>query len=275
MAGQSAKVTRSAGFGQQYLLRSLKDNYACTLMAWVHCCIRFGNARHASVFPLRRDSLVETDHLVQVNRLCDSFIQSTEALGATAVSTGAHLLLAGHRAQLSNWPSGTTRLIHRTANDCRANFMRLDWRIARLDCAKLQVAQRSHPETTTNQSMKHLAVAAALILCSFQAAACPLSEALSSRYGISFSGFETPIPAATAPDMTDSGSFIRVAVRDNSKVADGFRHTIVMNTKTKKAWVLRTGGFASVYDWFGPVDARHVPLQNCGSDHMPAAIRAS
>jgi len=108
MAGQSAKLTRSAGFGQQYLLRSLKDNYACTLMAWVHCCIRFGNARHASVFPLRRNSLVETVHLVQVNHLCDSFIQSTEALGTTAVSAGAHLLLAGHRTQLSNWPSGTT-----------------------------------------------------------------------------------------------------------------------------------------------------------------------
>ena len=120
--------------------------------------------------------------------------------------------------------------------------------------------------------MKNLA-AAALILCSLQAVACPLSDAISTRYGISFSGFKTPIPAATAPDMTDSGSFIRFAVRDNSKVADGFRHTIVMNTKTKTAWVLRTGGFASVYDWFGPVDARHVSIQNCRSDHMSANIR--
>jgi hypothetical protein len=125
-----------------------------------------------------------------------------------------------------------------------------------------------------NQSIKNLATATALILCSLQAVACPLSEALSTRYGISFSGFKTPIPAATAPDMTDPGSFIRVAVWDNSKVADGFRHTIVMNTKTKTAWVLRTGGFASVYDWFGPVDARHVPLQNCRSDHMSADLRA-
>jgi len=121
--------------------------------------------------------------------------------------------------------------------------------------------------------MKNLA-AAALILCSLQAVACPFSDAISTRYGISFSGFKTPIPAATAPDMTDPGSFIRVAVRDNSKVADGFRHTIVMNTKTKKAWVLRTGGFASVYDWFGPVDAQHVSIQHCRSDHMPADLRA-
>ena len=152
--------------------------------------------------------------------------------------------------------------------------MCLDWGIARLDCAELQVSQRSRPETTTNKLMKSPAVAAALILCSVQAVACPLSEALSTRYGISFAGFDTPIPAATAPDMTDAGSFIRIAVRDNSKVSDGFRHTIVMNTRTKKAWVLRTGGFASVYDWFGPVDAHHVSIRNCRSDHMPADLRA-
>jgi hypothetical protein len=274
MIGQSAKLMRSGGFGQQYLLRPLEDDYASTLMARVHRCIRSGNARHASVFPLRWNSLVETAHLVQVNHLCDSFIQSIEALGTTAVSTGAHLLLARRRTRFGNRPTGTTRFIHRTANYCRANFMRLDWRIARLDCAKLQVSQCSHPDTTTNEFMKHLAVAAALILCSLQAVACPLSDALSTRYGISFSGFKTTIPAATAPDMTDSGSFIRVAVRDNSKVADGFRHTIVMNTRTKQAWVLRTGGFASVYDWFGPVDAHHAPVQNCRSDHMPADLRA-
>jgi hypothetical protein len=164
--------------------------------------------------------------------------------------------------------------IHRIANGCRASLMCLNWHVASLDCAKLQISRRSRPTLTTNQFMKHLAVAAALILCSAQAVACPLSDAISTRYGISFSGFKTPIPAATAPDMTDPGSFIRVAVHDNSKVADGFRHTIVMNTKTKTAWVLRTGGFASVYDWFGPVDAQHVPLQNCGSNHMPADLRA-
>ena len=163
--------------------------------------------------------------------------------------------------------------IHRIANGCRASLMCLNWHVASLDCAKLQISRRSRPTLNTNQFMKHLAVAAALILCSAQAVACSLSDALATRYGISFSGFKTPIPAATAPDMTDSGSFIRVAVRDNSKVADGFRHTIVMNTKTKKAWVLRTGGFASVYDWFGPVDARHVSIQNCRSDHMSANIR--
>lgn len=254
--------------------RTLEEDYASTPMAWVHCCIRVGNARHSSVFPLRWNSLVETVHLVQVNTLCHSFIQSIEALRTTAVSTGAHLLLAGHRAQLGNCASGTTRFIRRIAHNCRANFMCLDWGIASVDCAKLQISQRSHPETTSNKFMKNLAVAAALIFCSAQAVACPLSDALSTRYGISFSGFTTPIPAATAPDMTDSASFIRVAVRDKSKVSDGFRHTIIMNTKTKKAWVLRTGGFASVYDWFGPVDAHHVPVQNCRPDHIPADKRA-
>lgn len=122
--------------------------------------------------------------------------------------------------------------------------------------------------------MRNLAVAASLIFCSINVLACPLSETLSERYGISFSGFKTAIPAAKAPDTTDTGSFVRVIVQDESKVSDGFHHTIVMNTKTKKAWVLRTGGFPSVYEWFGPVDAPNASVQHCKSEKMPAVMLA-
>lgn len=84
----------------------------------------------------------------------------------------------------------------------------------------------------------------------------------------SFSGFKAAIPVATAPDITNTATFIRVAMQDESKALDGFRHTIVTNTKTKKAWVLRTGGFASVYEWFGPVDAPNPSVRNCRAEQM-------
>jgi len=122
--------------------------------------------------------------------------------------------------------------------------------------------------------MKNLVVAASLVFWSVHALACPLSETLSERYGISFSGFKTAIPAAKAPDTTDSASFIRVVVQDENKVSDGFRHTIVMNTKTKKAWVLRTGGFASVYEWYGPVDAPNASVKNCSAQKVPVDLLA-
>jgi hypothetical protein len=116
--------------------------------------------------------------------------------------------------------------------------------------------------------MKNLAVAGSLVFWSVHALACPLSESLSERYGISFSGFKTAIPVATAPDTTDTAAFIRVVMQDESMALDGFRHTIVMNTKTKKAWVLRTGGFASVYEWFGPVDAPNASGRNCRAEQV-------
>jgi hypothetical protein len=102
-----------------------------------------------------------------------------------------------------------------------------------------------------------------------------MSQTLAERYGITFSGFKTPIPVGKAPDTTDAASFIRVMVPDESKVSDGFRHTVVMNTKTNKAWVLRTGGFASAYQWFGPVDALGVSLKDCRSQQVPSVVLAS
>jgi hypothetical protein len=123
--------------------------------------------------------------------------------------------------------------------------------------------------------MKNLVIAASLIFCSTHVFACSMSQTLAERYGITFSGFKTPIPVGKAPDTTDAASFIRVMVPDESKVSDGFRHTVVMNTKTNKAWVLRTGGFASAYQWFGPVDALGVSLKDCRSQQVPSVVLAS
>jgi hypothetical protein len=111
--------------------------------------------------------------------------------------------------------------------------------------------------------MKTLAVAASLALLSAHASACPLSQSLADRYGITFSGFATAIPAAPAPDTAHGGPFVRVVIPDAAYVADGFRHTVVMDTSTKKVWILRTGGFAGVYEWYGPVDAVDASLDNC------------
>jgi hypothetical protein len=123
--------------------------------------------------------------------------------------------------------------------------------------------------------MKNFAIASALAFYSAHTLACPLSETLAKRYGISFSGFKTVIPAAAAPNTTDAGAFARVRIRDESNVSDGFHHTIVMDTKTKKAWILRTGGFVSVYQWFGPVDADGASLEHCKLEPVPAVVHES
>lgn len=111
--------------------------------------------------------------------------------------------------------------------------------------------------------MKNLAAAASLALLSAHASACPLSKSLAERYGITFSGFATAIPAAAAPDTAHGGPFVRVVIPEEPYVADGFRHTAVMDTRTKKVWILRTGGFVGVYEWYGPVDAIDASLDRC------------
>jgi hypothetical protein len=111
--------------------------------------------------------------------------------------------------------------------------------------------------------MKQVVLVTLVGLFSAQAFACPLSESLKTRYGVSFSGFSTAIPESAAPDMAHGGPFVRVRIPDGSNVADGFRHTIVMDRSTKKAWILRTGGFVGVYQWYGPVDAVDPSLDNC------------
>jgi hypothetical protein len=124
--------------------------------------------------------------------------------------------------------------------------------------------------------MKHAVLTTLMVLFSAQALACPLSKSVMDRYGVSFAGFGTAIPASAAPDTTRGGPFVRVRMPDDSNVADGFHHTIVMDRTTRKVWILRTGGFVGVYQWYGPVDAVDPSLDNCqleptgstnGTDH--------
>lgn len=123
--------------------------------------------------------------------------------------------------------------------------------------------------------MKSLGAAVCLFVLSAHAPACPMAQSLADRYGISFSGFTKAIPAAAAPDTSHDGPFVCVALPDDSHVADGFHHTAVVDTRTHKAWILRTGGFVGVHEWYGPVDAGDASLDGCGPEPALAAARAA
>jgi hypothetical protein len=111
--------------------------------------------------------------------------------------------------------------------------------------------------------MKTFTFAMAAAVFSANAFACPVADKLAERYGISFSGFDTPIPSARAPAGANGGGFVRMPIRESMLVSDGFRHTAVLHPATKQAWILRTGGFAGVYEWYGPVDVGDMPLDGC------------
>jgi hypothetical protein len=124
----------------------------------------------------------------------------------------------------------------------------------------------------------HLFILAALApAASLQAQACALTNVLVARYGISFSGFDKPIPESAEPKAARDGAWVRAVVRDKVPVSDGFHHTVLMDVAKKQAWILRTGGFAPVYQWYGPVDVSDVgdaAAAGCGdAPGVPANLK--
>jgi len=95
--------------------------------------------------------------------------------------------------------------------------------------------------------MKNLVLATLMGLLSTHALACPLSQSLAERYGISFSGFKTAIPESKGPETGSGAPLVRVVVADASNVADGFHHTIVLDRTSQKAWILRTERLSMVW----------------------------
>jgi hypothetical protein len=114
----------------------------------------------------------------------------------------------------------------------------------------------------------------AACLLPLHALACPVPELLAARYGITFSGFATPLPAAAAPDTRSGGPWLRLRLPDKGDVQDGFRHSVLIDAAAKQGWILRTGGFIGVYQWYGPVDLRDIPLGECLAPPPPAPPRA-
>jgi hypothetical protein len=110
--------------------------------------------------------------------------------------------------------------------------------------------------------MKRWIAIALTSLLSTSAAACPLTDWLTQRYGVSFSGFTQPISKAKEPFL-DPAASVRIVFPDATHVADGFRHTVVLDVASGKAWILRTGGFAGVREWYGPIDAPAMSTTTC------------
>ena len=107
------------------------------------------------------------------------------------------------------------------------------------------------------------AIAATMGMANAHAGNCPELDQLVKRYGITFGGFAKPIPAVRLPSLSKEGRLLHLRVVTPEFVSDGFRHKILFDSSTRKAWILRTGGFVGVRQWYGPVDASDARLENC------------
>lgn len=109
--------------------------------------------------------------------------------------------------------------------------------------------------------MKRFSFLLVLGMLAAPAWACTAADALKARYGITYAGFEVPIAPATEP--AGANKLLTVDLDDTTLVYDGFQHTAYVDQSSKKAWILSTGGFASVRQWFGPVDVQDISFTGC------------
>jgi hypothetical protein len=76
-----------------------------------------------------------------------------------------------------------------------------------------------------------------------------------TTYGLSWSGAKAPMPrAAHAPDLPPGGATLVRVLKPPEHTADGFTQEVVIIATPRSAWVHRTGGFAGVDQWFGPLE---------------------
>ncbi len=97
-------------------------------------------------------------------------------------------------------------------------------------------------------------------------AQCPELDALAGQYGITFSGVVKDLPRTSQPEQIRSRDKDSVLVQFGSRsdyVNDGFEHMALIDTKSKQAWILQKGGFAGVYQWYGPVAITETDFSQC------------
>ena len=76
-----------------------------------------------------------------------------------------------------------------------------------------------------------------------------------ATYGLTWSGSTHPMPrAAHAPDLPPGGATLVRVIKPPEHTADGFTQAVVIIATPRSAWVHRTGGFAGVNQWFGPLE---------------------
>lgn len=111
--------------------------------------------------------------------------------------------------------------------------------------------------------------AAATIATPSAWAGCAVADALIGQYGISFSGFTQSLPRVALPAEQQSRPQALLTLdlpNRNGQVRDGFSHTALINKEQKRVWILRTGGFAGVYQWYGPVALPDADFAGCRTE---------
>ena len=115
--------------------------------------------------------------------------------------------------------------------------------------------------------LNHICLALiALAACNPAFAQCPMADAVTARYGVSFSGFTQPIAIVSPAQRRalEGAGMQAIALGDTAAhVADGFIHLLLIDTARRTGYLARRGGFVGVDAWYGPITLPQVALTGC------------
>ncbi|TFW00614.1 hypothetical protein E4K72_15360 [Oxalobacteraceae bacterium OM1] len=94
-------------------------------------------------------------------------------------------------------------------------------------------------------------------------AQCRLADTLVRDYGISFSGFDKALPRVLQAPQPPAPVLDLALPNSRGDVRDGFEHRALVSLPQREAWIHRTGGFAGVNEWYGPVPVAPASLEGC------------
>lgn len=106
----------------------------------------------------------------------------------------------------------------------------------------------------------------AITLGSTAFAQCLALDAIATQYGISFVGIAKSLPLTSQPEQigTQDKNVALVQFKSHANIVkDGFEHAALIDANRKLAWILQTGGFAGVYQWYGPVAITEIDFSEC------------
>lgn len=107
-------------------------------------------------------------------------------------------------------------------------------------------------------------------------AQCEIAQSVIAKYGVTFSGFTTPLPLAlTSEDLPVLGERLTSIVLPNPKgtVMDGFSHSLLISEQSRRGWIVRKGGFASPPELFGPIQLEKISYAGCRVETVAARFK--
>lgn len=111
---------------------------------------------------------------------------------------------------------------------------------------------------------RSIAGALALLAATASVAGCPDAELLGREFGVSEVGLAKDLPQGSAPNLKGGGDWRHIDLGGAVPLmSDRISYAVVVDLRTRLAWIHASGGIAGVSQWYGPAPAPDFDFGAC------------